>query len=89
MMICDVLSKHVGAVKVFQCKNFRLIYDIQLVHLLVCDTHCLSMFALKQRFTRTRLLVAQANNYFTVATDIFSIITAFFSLSHKNVCQLT
>ena len=37
-MICDVLSKHVGAVKCFSVNNFRLIYDIQLVHLLVCNT---------------------------------------------------
>jgi hypothetical protein len=37
-MIYSVLSKHVGAVKVFSANNFRLIYDIQLVHLLVCNT---------------------------------------------------
>jgi hypothetical protein len=35
MTICDVLSKHVGAVEV---NTFRLIYDIQLVLLLVCNT---------------------------------------------------
>jgi hypothetical protein len=27
MMICDVLSKHLGAMKVFCVNNFRLIYD--------------------------------------------------------------
>jgi hypothetical protein len=37
-MICSVLSKHVGAVKVFSANNFRIIYNIQLMHLLVCNT---------------------------------------------------
>jgi hypothetical protein len=43
------------------------------------------MFALKQNFTRSRLLVAQANDFFTVATDIFRIITAVLSVIQKCV----
>jgi hypothetical protein len=34
MMICDLLSKHVGAVKIVLKKSFK-INEIQLVHLLV------------------------------------------------------
>ena len=34
MMISDMLSKHVGAVKVFFKKSYLKINDIQLVHLL-------------------------------------------------------
>jgi len=35
MMIYDMLSKHVGAVKVFSVNNFRVTYDLQLVYLLM------------------------------------------------------
>jgi hypothetical protein len=46
-MICDVLSKHVGTLKVFNVYNFRQQHDIQLVHLLVCNTQWILFHVLK------------------------------------------
>jgi len=40
---------------VFNLNNFRLIYNIELVHLLVCDIQCLFSFILHVEFFRAEV----------------------------------